>query len=203
MQYKFISFEGIEGCGKSSQTKILLERLTQKKINAIITREPGGSEASEAIREVLLSEKWPKLEPRTEIFLNFASRIEHIEKLIKPALNEGKVVISDRFFDSTLAYQGYGFGGDLKMIKQVNNLAIGDFCPDITFLIDAPVELTFSRIKNRKSNNRYEKLDTDFHLRVRDGFLQIAKENKRIKVIDGTKSIEEIADEIFELLNIA
>ncbi len=193
MKYKFITFEGIEGCGKSTQTKILFNSLAQKNINAILTREPGGALASESIREILLSEKWPKLEAKTEIFLNFAARIEHIEKLIKPALNEGKIVICDRFFDSTLAYQGFGFGANLNMINEINKLAIGDFAPSITFLIDMPVDTAFERIKDRLSNNRYEKLGRDFHQRTRDGFLEIAAQNPRIKRIDGTKSIEEIS----------
>lgn len=193
MKYKFITFEGIEGCGKSTQTKILCNSLTQKNINAILTREPGGALASEAIREILLSEKWQKLEAKTEIFLNFAARIEHIEKLIKPALTEGKTVICDRFFDSTLAYQGYGFGADLVMIKEINKLAIGNFAPDITFLIDMPVDAAFARIKDRSSNNRYEKLGREFHQKTRDGFLEIAAQNPRVKVVDGSKTIEEIS----------
>ncbi len=190
---KFITFEGIEGCGKSTQTRMLLESLAQKNIDAIITREPGGTKASEAIREILISDNLEKLETKTEIFLNFAARIEHVEKTIKPALEAGKTVICDRFFDSTLAYQGYGFGADLALIKRINEMAIDDFAPDITFLIDVSVDIAFARIKDRSTNNRYEKLGRDFHQRTRDGFLEIAAKNNRIKIIDGTKSVAEIA----------
>ena len=200
MRHKFVTFEGVEGCGKSTQSKLLFNSLTQKNISATLTREPGGTKASEAIRGILLSDDFDALEGKTETFLNFASRIEHVEKLIKPKIADGGVVICDRFFDSTIAYQGYGFGGDVLEIKALNDIAIGGFSPDITFLIDVDVEKSFARIGARKSNNRYERLDLDFHKRVRDGFLQIAKNNDRVVVIDGTKSIEEIAREILELV---
>jgi len=200
MNYKFITFEGIEGCGKSTQAKMLFESLTQKNIDAIITREPGGTAVSEKIRKILLDENLMELEAKTEIFLNFAARIEHCEKLIKPALKTGKTVICDRFFDSTLAYQGYGFGVDLALIEEINKIAIGNFTPDITFLIDLPVDIAFSRIKDRSTNNRYEKLGHDFHQKTRDGFLEIATKNPRICVIDGRKSVTEIADIILNKL---
>jgi len=200
MKNKFISFEGIEGSGKSSQTKILFNNLVQRNIDAILTREPGGVKASEQIREILIHQK---LENISEIFLNFAARIEHVEKLIKPAINLGKIVICDRFFDSTLAYQGYGFGGDLHLIQNVQKMAIGNFAPDITFLIDLPVEEAFKRVEKRADNNKYEKLSVEFHQKVRTGFLKIAKENSaRIKIIDGTKNIEAISQEILDILQI-
>lgn len=203
MKYKFITFEGIEGCGKSTQAKNLYDILIQKNIDATITREPGGTLASEKIRAILLDENIEKLETKTEILLNFASRIEHVEKLIKPALRSNKIVICDRFFDSTFVYQGYGFGTDLDVIKNIKDIAIKDFSPDITFLIDVPVEIAFSRIKDRSSNNRYEKLDISFHQRTRDGFIAIAKKNNRIKIIDGTKTINEIAQDIKKILEIS
>ncbi len=200
MKYKFITFEGVEGCGKSTQSKLLHDSLTQKNISATLTREPGGTKASEAIREVLLSDDFETLEGRTETFLNFASRIEHVEKLIKPTIARSEVVICDRFFDSTIAYQGYGFGGDIDQIKTLNKIAIGEFSPDITFLIDIDVEKTFARIGSRDTNNRYERLGLDFHKRVRSGFLKIAESNKRVVVIDGNKGIEEIAQEVLDIL---
>lgn len=202
MQYKFISFEGVEGSGKSTQAKLLHQILTQKNIKATLTREPGGTKASEVIREVLLSENWPKLESKTEIFLNFAARIEHVQKTIKPALKNDEIVICDRFFDSTLAYQGYGFGCDLDFITKINEMSIDNFAPDITFLIDTPIEVSFPRIKNRQDNNRYEKLDENFHQNVRQGFLALAKNNPRIKIIDGTQTIDEITTQIVEILKI-
>jgi dTMP kinase len=190
---KFISFEGIEGCGKSTQAKKLHEFFLSQKLDAILTREPGGTKAGEKIREILIDEKIEKLEAKTELFLNFAARLEHVEKLIKPALAQKKIIISDRFFDSTYAYQGSAFGLDKNLIDEVKKITIGDLSPDITFLIDLPVELAFSRIEGRAGNNRYEKLGLDFHQKVRDGFLNLAKINPRIKVIDGTKSVQEIS----------
>ena len=196
MRPKFITFEGIEGSGKSTQVKKLHAFFLEKNIVAILTREPGGTFAGEKIREILIDEKIEKLEAKTELFLNFAARLEHVEKLIKPSLAQGKTVISDRFFDSTFAYQGNAFGLDETLIEDVKKMAISDFAPDITFLIDVPVEAAFARIQTRVDNNRYEKLGFDFHQKVRDGFLQLAKKNPRIKVIDGTKNQQEVFVEI-------
>jgi len=196
MRPKFITFEGIEGSGKSTQVKKLHAFFLEKNIDAILTREPGGTFAGEKIREILIDEKIEKLEAKTELFLNFAARIEHVEKIIKPSLAQGKTIISDRFFDSTFAYQGNAFGLDETLIEDVKKMAISDFAPDITFLIDVPVEAAFARIQTRADNNRYEKLGFDFHQKVRDGFLQLAKKNRRIKVIDGTKNQQEVFVEI-------
>lgn len=200
MKPKFITFEGIEGSGKSTQVKKLHEFFLSKNQNSVLTREPGGVAASERIREILIDEKIEKLEAKTELLLNFAARLEHVEKLIKPALSKGSIVISDRFFDSTYAYQGNAFGLDENLIDNIRKMIIEDFAPDITFLIDLPVEAAFERIKNRSDNNRYEKLGLDFHKKVREGFLQLAKKNQRIKVIDGTKSQQEIFEEITQVL---
>ena len=200
MKPKFITFEGIEGSGKSTQVKKLHEFFLSKNQNSILTREPGGVIASERIREILIDEKIEKLEAKTELLLNFAARLEHVEKLIKPALSKGSIVISDRFFDSTYAYQGSAFGLDESIINNVKQMVIGDFSPDITFLIDLPVEVAFERISNRSDNNRYEKLGLDFHQKVREGFLQLAKKNQRIKIIDGTKNQQKIFEEITNFL---
>lgn len=196
----FITFEGIEGCGKSTQAKKLHEFFIKKNIEAILTREPGGTKVGEKIREILIDEKIEKLSAKSELFLNFTARLEHVENLIKPALTAGKTVICDRFFDSTFAYQGSAFGLDEKLISEVQKMTIGDFAPDITFFIDVDVEFAFQRIKNRSENNRYEKLGIDFHQKVRDGFVKRALENKRIKTIDGSKSIEEVFTQITNYL---
>ncbi|OFW81181.1 MAG: dTMP kinase [Alphaproteobacteria bacterium RIFCSPLOWO2_01_FULL_40_26] len=196
----FITFEGIEGSGKSTQAKKLHEFFLAKKLTAILTREPGGTAVGEKIREILIDEKIIKLEAKTELFLNFAARLEHVEKLIKPALHDKKIVISDRFFDSTFAYQGSGFGVDFFLIEQVKKITLGDFAPDLTFLIDVPLDIAFKRIEGRSSNNRYEKLDKNFHQKVRNGFLNLAKKNPRIRIIDGTKSVEEIFSAIIQQL---
>jgi dTMP kinase len=191
---KFITFEGVEGSGKSTQSKKLQQYLTEKNIPNILTREPGGSEAAEEIRQLLISGAADKMDGLCETMLNFAARHDHIEKTIKPALKEGKIVICDRFFDSTLAYQGFAHGVDLDLIRNIQTLSIGDFKPDITFLIDLDIDAAFERIKNRAENNRYEQMDIGFHKKVREGFLKIAEENKdRIAVIDGAKSEDEIA----------
>ncbi len=196
----FITFEGIEGCGKSTQAKKLYEFFLAKGKEVLITREPGGTLAGEKIREILIDEKIPKLSAKTEMLLNFAARLEHVEKVIKPALAQGKTVISDRFFDSTYAYQGNAFGIADEVIDEVRKTTIGDFQPDITFLVDVPLELAFKRIEGRVENNRYEKLGFDFHKKVQEGFLNLAKKNPRIKVIDGTKNIEEISSQIQKFL---
>lgn len=193
---KFISFEGIEGCGKSTQAKKLHEFFLAQKRDAILTREPGGTLAGEKIREILIDEKIEKLAAKTELFLNFAARLEHVEKLIKPALAAGKIIISDRFFDSTYAYQGSAFGVEKNLIDEVKKITLGDFVPDLTFLIDVPVEVAFARIEGRAGNNRYEKLGRDFHQKVRDGFLNLAAKNPRIKIIDGTKTVQEVFEQI-------
>ena len=197
----FITFEGIEGSGKSTQSKKLQEFFLQNKIESILTREPGGCEIAEQIRKILLDEKFNNMQAVTEILLNFSARLEHVEQVIKPALKQGKVVICDRFFDSTYAYQGNAFGLEENLIEEVKKMSIGDFAPDITFLIDVPVDIAFGRIQNRADNNRYEKLGLDFHQKVRDGFLYLAKKNRRINVIDGTKNPQEIFEKITQILN--
>jgi dTMP kinase len=203
MKYKFITFEGVEGCGKSTQSKLLLEYLEQKKVKTILTREPGGTPVAEEIRNILITGAVNKLDGISEILLNFAARYDHVNKLIKPTLKGDGIVLCDRFFDSTVAYQGYGYGEDLKLIENIKENSIADFAPDITFLIDIDVQDTLKRVQNRKDNNRYEDMDLSFHKKVRDGFLQIAKKNKdRFRIIDGKQSIAEIHQEILGYLEI-
>lgn len=201
--YQFISFEGIEASGKSTQAKLLNQFLKDKRVVTLLTREPGGTKTAEEIRNILINGEIDKLDGITELLLNFAARRSHVENLIKPSLNEGRVVISDRFYDSTLAYQGYGHQVDLAIIKQVQKLAIDDFKPDLTFLIDIDLDLANLRIKKRPDNNRYEKMNIDFHRRVKAGFLKIAHdEPARFKIINGNRQIEEIHREILEILQI-
>ena len=200
-KYKFITFEGIEGCGKSTQTKMLLEFFQKKKIPAILTREPGGTMVAEEIRNLLINGEIDKLDGTTEVLLNFAARRDHVRKLIKPSLADKKIVISDRFFDSTLAYQGFAGGVDLAVIEKIKSAAIADFEPNITFLIDLDVKVAMQRILKRDSNNRYEKMSLEFHQAVRTGFLEIAKANKkRFRVIDGSDSPSKIHKKIIEIL---
>ena len=132
----FISFEGGEGTGKSTQSKLLFEYLKKEKIPAILTREPGGTETAEKIREILVTGKANKIIAKTELLLHYAARLDHMEKVILPALSKGKIVISDRFFDSTYAYQGYGHSVDIKMIDKLNQISLGGFKPDVSFIFD-------------------------------------------------------------------
>jgi dTMP kinase len=197
--YNFITFEGVEGCGKSTQAKKLQQFFINNNIDVLLTREPGGTILGEKIRNILLDEN-NIMSSKTELLLNFASRIEHIAQKIKPAINNKQKVICDRFFDSTFAYQGHAMGLDLLQIKQLQEIAIDDFAPDITFLIDVPIEVAFDRIKNRIDNNKYEAMDMNFHHKVRHGFLDLAKNNSRIFVIDGLKDEEFIANQIINII---
>jgi len=196
----FITFEGIEGSGKSTQSKKLQEFFLQNKIDAILTREPGGCQIAEQIRKILLAEEFNNMQALTEILLNFSARLEHVEQVIKPALKSGKVVICDRFFDSTYAYQGSACGVDFAVIEQIQKITLKNFEPDITFLIDVDVKQAFARINSRIDNNRYEKLGLEFHQKVRSGFLKLADKNQRIKKIDGSQNIEQILLEIIKYL---
>ncbi len=198
MKGVFITFEGIEGAGKSTQAKKLYEYLISKGKNAVLTREPGGTKTGKKIREILLSHSDEIFPPKAELFLYEADRNFHIHNVIKPYLEKGYYVICDRFIDSTLAYQGYARGLDVQLIKSLNEIAIEGIKPDITFLIDIPVEISLKRIGNKK--DRIESESIDFHKRLRDGFLKIAEEEDRIFVIDGTKDIESIFQEIITIL---
>jgi len=198
---KFISLEGIEGCGKSTQATKLYEHLLNNQVECIITREPGGCEAGEKIRNILLDDKIPALEARSELLLNFASRVEHYEKTIKPALRAGKIVICDRFIDSTYAYQGSAMGLGFEMIRELQHLMMPNIYPDITFLINVTIEEAFARIAKRHNNNRYEKLGKEFHRKVNDGFLQLATNNNRIKIIDGAQNQENVFQQILTFIN--
>ncbi|MBK3333325.1 dTMP kinase [Persephonella atlantica] len=199
MEGVFITFEGIEGAGKSTQAKRLYQFLTDKGIKTILTREPGGTKTGKKIREILLSKTEELFPPVAELFLYEADRNFHVHNIIKPYLKKGYIVISDRFIDSTLAYQGYARGLDIKLIKKLNEIASEGIKPDITFLIDIPVKEGMKRIKREK--DRIENEDLQFHYRLREGFLKIAQEEKnRIFVIDGTDSEEKIFQQILEIL---
>ena len=199
--FQFISFEGIEGCGKSTQAKKLYEYFLSKQIDCLLTREPGGSLAGEKIRGILLDEEIDKLSAKSELLLNFASRIEHVEKVIKPALKSGKIVICDRFVDSTFAYQGSAMGIAFEEIEKIQKIAIGEFIPDITFLINVSVDEAFARISARGNNNRYEKLGNEFHQKVYEGFFELAKKNSRINIVDGTQNQQQVFQKILNIIN--
>ncbi len=203
---KLITFEGGEGSGKSTQAKLLFEYLQKNNIPSILTREPGGTETAEKIRNILVTGKIENIDKVSEILLHYAARNEHFKKKIWPALQEGKIVISDRFYDSTFAYQGYGYRIDLKLIRKVHDMIMGDFKPDQTFLFDIDVvkglERSERRLQQQNSNEtRYEGLPLDFHQRLRDGFLAIAKaEPERVTVINAEDSIEKLHEKVVQAL---
>ena len=188
----FITFEGIEGCGKTTQSKLLCEALIDRGFPVVYTREPGGTPAAEELRSFLLKPRDEKFPPFAELSVYEAARAFHVENLIRPSLQEGAVVICDRFIDSTVAYQGYGRGLDISLIDRLNREATGGLKPDLTVLIDLPVEEAFRRISDRRKD-RMESEALEFHRRVREGFLKLSKrEPERFLVLDGTKSVEEL-----------
>ena len=197
----FITFEGIEGAGKSTQAKRLAEYLKKENKKVKLTREPGGTKLGQEIRKILLTPTDENFPPIAELFLYEADRNIHIHNVIKPFKEKGYYVISDRFIDSTLAYQGYARGLDINLIKELNRLAIQNVIPNITFLIDIPVEEGLNRIKRTRDMDRIEQEDIDFHKRLRDGFLKIAKDNpERIVVIDGMQNPDKIFEQILTVL---
>ena len=189
----FITFEGIDFCGKTTQAKKLANYLREKGYEAVLIREPGGERISEKIRKILLSEKNREITHTTELLLYLASRAQLTQRVILPSLREKKVVICDRYSDSTLAYQGYGRGLNKSMIEYLNQVASSGLSPDLTILLDVPVKISLKRKAKemKKEGDRLEKEKIEFHQRVRDGYLKIAKKNKkRIKIIDGRKDQE-------------
>jgi dTMP kinase len=193
MKGKFISFEGIEGTGKSTQAKLLQQGLLGLGYEVILTEEPGGTLISLRVREILLSVDHTNMKPITELLLYNAARAQHIEEVILPALNRGAVVITDRFTDSTFAYQGYGRGIDLKLLESIDKIATNGLRPDMTMLLDLDVETGLKRNRRINKTDRLELEDVEFHKRVRKGYHELAaKEPERIKVLDASGEIEEL-----------
>ena len=196
----FITFEGIEGSGKTTQAKLLAERLKEQGLDVIKTFEPGDTQAGKKIREILLSPSI-NMNPLTELLLYFSDRVQHVEEKIKPAINQGIIVICDRFTDSTIAYQGYGRGLSVELIEEFNNILLGNFKPDLTILLDLPAEIGLSRNQRINKRDRFEMEDIDFHNKVRDGYLQIAKSDpERFFIVDATEDASEISQKIFDIV---
>ena len=192
----FITFEGGEGCGKSTQSRLLLEKLHQQNIPVVLTREPGGTALGNEIRRVLKREQEMPISPQAELFLFVASRAQLVAELIRPALKEGKVVICDRFAHSTLVYQGYGRGLDLNTLEMVNNMATENLKPDLVILLNISPEQGLRRKGSLR--DRFELEDLSFHRRVREGYLKMAAaEPDRWLVIDAMLSKGEIAEIIW------
>ena len=207
----FITFEGIEGCGKTTQAGMLRDYLEGRGVSVLLVREPGSTEKGERIREILLNTEGEGLNPWAELFLYEASRAQLISTVIVPALEEGKVVISDRFTDSTLAYQGYGRGLDIDAIASLNRWASLGITPNLTFLIDCTplvgLQRAWGRINSRATpgkhkEDRFEKEDLEFHQRVREGYLKIAEaQPQRIRLIDGERDVDTIHREICSIVD--
>ncbi len=196
----FVTFEGIDLAGKSTQAELLEEYLKTKGFDVVTLREPGGTEVSEKIREILLN---PRLyfNSFTELFLFEASRADLVRKIIKPKLEQGCIVICDRFWDSTIAYQGYGRNIPLNFIEMCNLYASDGLEPNLTFLLDLPLDLVLERLKT-KSTDRMENEDKDFLIRVINGFRELSKKYpNRIHVVDGSDTIENIHQKIIKILN--
>lgn len=202
---RFISFEGIEGCGKTTQIKLAGEYLKQSHIPFLNTEEPGGTPVGRRIREILLN-KGPgeDISKETELLLFSAARAQHVKGVIVPALKEGTVVLCDRFYDATIAYQGYGRGLDVNFIRVLNEFSSSNLKPGLTLLFDLPVEVglkramrRISRMKEGSAEDRFEREGLEFHRKVREGYLSIAGEdNKRFRIIDSTRDIETIHREV-------
>ena len=199
----FITFEGCEGAGKSTQAKKVFKKLLSKGYDVVFTYEPGGTEIADEIRHILLNKKFSeKMEPKAELLLYFASRAQHIENLILPSLREGKIIICDRFSDATFAYQGYARGLDMEKIMQLNDFSTNGITPNLTILIDIDVEKGLKR--GRKRNNgktlfdRMENEELEFHRKVRLGYLDLAKKySDRIMVFDGSLSVDALFEKIY------
>jgi dTMP kinase len=192
MRGKLITLEGIDNSGKSTQAKKVFSYLKREGYPAILVREPGGTEISEKIRKILLSQKNHKMSPKTELLLYEAARAQLVNEVILPALKKGKIVICDRFYDSTTAYQAYARGLGLNLIQKLNSFAASGIVPDLTIVLDLKPEAALERaIKTKKMPDRLEKEKLRFHHKVRQGYLALSrKEPGRVKVIEGEDSVE-------------
>jgi dTMP kinase len=199
----FITFEGCEGSGKTTQAKMLVESLKSKGIDAIFTREPGGSALAEEIRTLVLRQEIE--DPMTEFLLITAARRDHVEKTIKPALAQGKYVICDRFLHSSLAYQGYAKGLNLDLMSQIHKLSVGGFMPDVTFIIDVEPDIAIARINKHRAEsdmNYYDKKGQNFHQTIRNAFADMASSLKygQVVKIDGGGDKEATAQSVLNAL---
>lgn len=196
----FIVFEGPEGSGKSTQVKLLKDYFEKKGYKVLVTREPGGTKIAESVRKIILSPRM-KISPLTELLLYEASRAQHTAEIIVPNLEKNKVVISDRFADASIVYQGYGRGLNIDLIKQLNNIATMGIKPDITFLLDINPEEGLTRVMSGRNRfDRLEREDIEFHRKIRNGYLSLAKSRRDISIIKVVKKTKELIHS--EIVNI-
>ena len=201
----FIVFEGVEGCGKSYQSKKLYKKLIKLKINTILTREPGGTKSSELIRNLILKDyfqkkKKDKFDKYTDTLLYLASRNEHIKNKIKPALKQKKIVICDRFIDSTIAYQVYGKNVKKSFIDSIHKYILGGIKPNLVFVLKVQANSSKKRLKARKIKNRYDNFPQSFYSKAQKSFLKIAKNKKNYFVLDSSKNNKELEKKIFKIV---
>ncbi|MBW6511931.1 MAG: dTMP kinase [Desulfuromonadaceae bacterium] len=203
----FITFEGSEGCGKTTQSQRLAEHLRASGYPVLTTREPGGCVISDAIRSILLDAANTALTQRSELLLYAAARAQHVDEIIRPALTTGTIVICDRYIDATVAYQGHGRGLDLDLIGDLNRLATNSVVPDLTLLLDFPVAAGLQRARARNAQaegdneDRFERESLAFHHRVRQGYLALAAQHKRFQIIDAEGSPARIAEHIRQVVD--
>lgn len=194
----FITLEGADGCGKTTQLNLLKEYLTRRGYEIVVTREPGGKGLGEKLREILLNYDG-EVSDRCEAFLYLADRAQNIDTIIKPAINSGKIVLCDRHTDSSVAYQGYGREQNIDNINMLNELAVNGVHPDLTIVFDIDTETSMARVGAEK--DRLESAGIEFHKRVRNGYLEIAKKNpQRIKVVDASQTIEDVQRDVIKIV---
>ena len=197
----FITLEGPEGSGKSTQIKRLAKRLEDLGYPVITTREPGGTSIGDQIRHVLVRMENKELHPRTEILLFLAARAQLVEQLIKPALQDGNIILCDRYGDSTLAYQGYGHGLDLEKLRQMLDFATDHLKPDLTILLDLDVKMGLMRKKAEDEWNRLDAYEVLFHERVREGYQKLASEEpERWRIVDASQGIDAVQDDLYRIV---
>jgi dTMP kinase len=207
---RFITFEGVDGSGKTTQLKTLESHLLARGKSCISTREPGGTSLGKLVRQALLEVSKQPITSPAELFLYLADRAQHVQEVIVPALEQGKVVLCDRYTDSTLAYQGYGRGIDLELLRSLTDIASRGVRPDLTLLFDCPVEIGLSRTLQRQSQattkrnreDRFEREKIEFHENVRKGFLELARaEPQRFRIINAARSDAEVGQEIKNIID--
>ncbi len=197
----FITFEGIEGSGKGTQIHMLYEHLIEEGFDVIATREPGSTAIGDIIRDALLNTKFREMTAKTELFLFAAGRAQHVEEIVKPALSAGKIVLCDRFTDSTLAYQSYGRKLEFQEVLRLADMAASSLVPDLTILLELPVDVAFERIRKERQLDRIELADHGMHERIAAGYVKLAERySERIRVVDGSKPPLDVHKRVTEIV---